>query len=139
MKEPIDIDCGILSPCPATDAFYCLVVGSRSFDNYSLMSKKLDKLLSNQKKVVIVSGGARGADSLAERYAAERRYPCKVFKADWSIGKRAGFARNKQMHEYISSFEHRGVVAFWDGKSKGTAHNFELAKQYNNPIRIVRF
>lgn len=121
------------------EAFYCLVVGSRTFSDYELMKQRLDLLLRNQNNVVIVSGGARGADSLAERYAKEKGHPCKVFPADWSLGKRAGFIRNKQMHEYIASFDRRGAVAFWDGSSRGTAQNFELAKQYNNPIRIVRF
>lgn len=42
------------------------------------------------------------------------------------------------MHQYIAHAAYRGVVAFWDGQSKGTMHNFELAKKYRNPIRIVR-
>ena len=119
--------------------FACLVVGSRSFNDYKLMKEKLDKLLVNQSSVLIVSGGARGADALAEQYAKERRYPCEVFPADWSTGKGAGFVRNEKMHKFISTFESRGVVAFWDGKSRGTAHNFRLAEKYNNPLRVIRF
>ena len=42
------------------------------------------------------------------------------------------------MHEYLSKQKSRGVIAFWDGKSKGTAHSFELAKEFDNPIRVVR-
>lgn len=119
--------------------FACLVVGSRSFNNYGLMKAKLDKLLVNQDSVLIVSGGARGADTLAEQYAKERCCPCEVFPADWSTGKSAGFVRNEKMHKFISTFESRGVVAFWDGKSRGTAHNFRLAEKYNNPLRVIRF
>lgn len=65
------------------EAFYCLVVGSRTFDDYELMKKKLDHILKNYHRIVIVSGGARGADSLAERYAKEKGYPLKVFPAEW--------------------------------------------------------
>ena len=54
-------------------------------------------------------------------------------------GKKAGYIRNREMHEFISHFKKRGVVAFWDGKSKGTAHSFELAKEFNNDIKVVRF
>ena len=119
--------------------FYCLVVGSRSFDNYDLLESSLDKLLIKKKDIVIVSGGAKGADTLAEEYAANRGYECMVFKANWQQhGRAAGIFRNEEMHRYISQFEKRGCVAFWDGQSRGTYSNFELAKKYNNPLRIIR-
>lgn len=118
--------------------FFCLVVGSRDFNDYSFMKQKLDYLLQYHKgKVVIVSGGAKGADTLAERYAKENNYPMVVMKAEWNkYGNAAGFIRNRKMQEYISKADKRGVVAFWKNKSKGTAHNFELAEHFNNPIRI---
>lgn len=122
------------------EAFFCLVVGSRSFQDYRLLSEKLDYLLKEQPEVVIVSGGANGADSLAERYAKEKNIPCIVFPAKWEeLGNSAGYIRNAQMHEFISKVSNRGCVAFWDGKSKGTKHNFALAYKYNNPLRVVRF
>lgn len=120
--------------------FYCLVVGSREFANYEQMEVNLDKLLNNQKEVTIVSGGAKGADTLAEKYAANRGYECIVFKADWNkYGKSAGVIRNEQMQKFIAQHEKRCCVAFWDGRSKGTYSNFDLAKKYNNPLRIVLF
>lgn len=119
--------------------FYCLVVGSRSFDNYELLESTLDKLLINYREITIVSGGAKGADTLAEEYAAANGYECMVFKANWQQhGRAAGIFRNEEMHRYISQFEKHGCVAFWDGQSRGTYSNFELAKKYNNPLRIIR-
>ena len=56
------------------EKFYVLVAGSRTFTDYELMKSKLDKLLINHNDVVVVSGGARGADTLAERYAKEKGY-----------------------------------------------------------------
>lgn len=41
------------------------------------------------------------------------------------------------MHEYISTHENRGVIAFWDGKSRGTRQSFSLAGSYSNPLRVV--
>ena len=119
--------------------FYCLIVGSRGFNDYELLKEKCDKLLSNQSDVAIVSGGAKGADTLAERYAKDKGYELKVFKADWdNYGKSAGYIRNEQMHKYIAQFDKRGVIAFWDGQSKGTAHNFELGKRYKNEVKVVK-
>lgn len=119
--------------------FYCLVVGSRTITDYNYIKETLDYFLQNKSEITIVSGGARGVDSLAERYAKERNYGLKIFPADWDrYGKQAGYIRNDEMHKYISQFSDRGIVAFWDGKSKGTAHNFGLATKYDTPIKIVR-
>lgn len=119
---------------------YCLVVGSRTFNNYELMRAKLDEILNGRKDVVIVSGGANGADSLAEKYASERGYAMAIFRAEWNkYGKSAGYKRNAKMHEYISRFEERICVAFWDGISRGTQHNFSLAERYGTRLEVVRF
>ena len=120
--------------------FFCLVVGTRTFNDYSLLKQKLDYYLQNHRHdAVIVSGGCRGADLLAEDYAKENGYPYYEFVPDWAnLGKKAGPVRNEQMHEFISKFPKRAVIAFWDGKSRGTASNFELAKKYGNRIVTVR-
>lgn len=118
--------------------FFCLVVGSRDFCNYEVLKQKLDSLLQNKEKVIIVSGGARGADTLAKQYAVEKGYRYKEFPANWELyGKKAGFIRNEEMHKYIAKAKDRGCVAFWDGKSKGTKQNFSLAKQHNNQIKVI--
>jgi len=123
------------------NTFYLLVAGSRGFNNYPMLKEKLDYLLQNQsgKEIHIVSGGAKGADTLAEWYAKERGYQMHVFSADWSIGKSAGYRRNEQMHQFISQFPKRGCVCFWDGSSKETQHNFDLCKTYGTPLRKIMF
>lgn len=119
--------------------FHCLIVGSRGYTDYNAFKAKCDTLLANKDNIEIVSGGCSGTDALAERYAHERACSLQIFPADWSrYGKRAGYVRNREMHAYISIFPERGVIAFWDGHSKGTAQSFVLAKEFDNPIRIVR-
>ena len=124
------------------NAFYLLIAGSRRFNNYAFLKDKCDYLLQNQigKEIHIVSGGAKGADTLAEWYAKERGYQMHVFPADWDrFGKSAGYKRNEQMHQFISQFSKRGCVCFWDGESKGTQHNFDLCRNFNTPLRVLRF
>ena len=126
------------------DTFYLLVAGSRDFNNYTEMCNVLNFLLKKQveqnNKIVIVSGGARGADSLAEKYADEHNYEKHIILADWNKhGRSAGYRRNEEMHNFISNKEKRGCVCFWDMKSSGTKHNFGLAKQNNTPIRVYNF
>ena len=124
------------------DKFYLLVVGSRSLTIYALIEGYLDKLVSERLAdydIVVVSGGAKGVDTLAERWADNRGYEKVIMPADWEKeGKSAGFKRNARMHQFIAEKDHKLVVAFWDGVSKGTAHNFDLCKKYNNELLLIR-
>ena len=120
--------------------FVVIVAGSRSFNDLSLMYNKLDYYLQKQDKVLIVHGGANGADKYAAMYAKDRNIETKVFLPDWNKhGKKAGILRNIEMFEYASKFQNRGCVVFWDGKSKGTKNDIELSEKYNVPLRIVEF
>lgn len=119
--------------------FFCMIIGSRNFTDYELFREKCDFLLKNKPKIVIVSGGASGADALAKKYATEKHLAYREFPADWvRYGKRAGYIRNRQMHDYLSKQEDRGVIAFWDGRSRGTAQSFSLAEEFQNPMKVVR-
>lgn len=124
--------------------FYLLIAGTRTFEDYNILNAAVTRLLKNHPgKAHIVSGGARGADALAERYAKEHHLPLTVFPANWDkYGKRAGYIRNKDMHDYLlnhASANMTGCICFWDGKSKGTAQNFELCKENNIPLKIYNY
>ena len=76
---------------------------------------------------------ARGADTLGEQYAKERGIPIRYFPADWqTLGKSAGYQRNVQMAQYADA-----LVAFWDGRSKGTKHMIDTAQRFKLDIRVV--
>ena len=55
------------------------VIGSRNFNDYELVKETLTRL----KITLLVSGGAKGADSLGERYANENNITTLIFKPDW--------------------------------------------------------
>lgn len=115
--------------------FKLIIAGGRDFNDYDLLKSKLDRLLQNKTDVEIVSGKARGADSLGERYAREMGYPIKEFPANWNkYGKSAGYIRNKEMAEYAD-----GCVCFWDGDSKGTKHMIDLAEEKNISLRVIYY
>jgi predicted Rossmann fold nucleotide-binding protein DprA/Smf involved in DNA uptake len=115
--------------------FRVIIAGSRYFNNYELLKKQCDLILQNrQPNVIVISGKARGADSLGERYAKERGYQIIEFPADWNrYGRRAGPKRNELMAQNAD-----GLIAFWDGKSKGTANMINLANRYGLKVAIVR-
>lgn len=83
----------------------------------------------------IIKPGAKGADFLGKRYAEEMFLGYIEFLPDWDkFGKSAGYRRNFKI---INEADY--VIAFWDGKSKGTKHSIDLAKEQSKPFCIVKF
>lgn len=124
-----------------------IIAGSRDFGDFpKLMNSCIDILheISDQNddldKIRIVSGTARGADILGEQYAKISGYEVSRFPADWDgLGKRAGYVRNAEMAKYAVADESYGVlIAFWDGKSKGTKHMIDLAEKNGLEVHVVR-
>ena len=122
------------------------VVGSRDFIKESAVEAFIDQILMMEyknfpcnpyhdltnKDIIIVSGGARGIDKYAETFANRNAIKTKIFEANWNrYGKGAGFIRNQLIID-----EAHKVIAFWDGKSKGTKHSIDLAIKGNKPIDI---
>lgn len=115
--------------------FKVIIAGGRDFNDYGLLEKYCDKILSNVSDVEIVSGNAKGADLLGELYAKNKGIPIKIFPADWDKnGKRAGYMRNIDMASYADA-----LIAFWDGKSLGTKHMIDYAKSKGLKVRIISY
>lgn len=80
----------------------------------------------------IVSGGARGVDQSARAWAALCGLKIKEFLPDYSRhGRGAPLRRNDLIIDYSDL-----VVAFWDGKSRGTAYVIERCKKLNKPVKV---
>ncbi len=91
--------------------------------------------MSDYKDLEIISGGAKGADTVGERFARGNRIPLKVFPADWDEhGKAAGHIRNRQMGDYADR-----LIAFWDGESRGTKGMIEYAKGEGLIVRVISY
>lgn len=117
-----------------------LVFGSRSLKDYSLVKEKLDYYIGDR-KVLIISGGAKGADQLGERWAEERGLEVKRFLPNYDQhGEQAPLIRNQTMAEFVSLDGF--AIGFWDGQSGGTYHMWGCLKMNGmktSRIRIVRF
>lgn len=115
------------------EEFRLVVAGSRGFDSYERLSAELDKYLAGKKNVTIISGTARGADRLGERYAQEHGYRLEQVPAQWAkYHQGAGPIRNKQMVKTADA-----VLVFWDHESTGTRNIIECARAENIPCKIV--
>ena len=116
-----------------------IIAGTRDFNDYAFLKKNVDYFLQginpNNEEIEIVSGNARGADKLGERYAKEHNLPVKLFPANWDkYGKRAGNLRNQEMANYADV-----LIAFWDEKSKGTKHMIDIAKKQGLTVIVVGY
>lgn len=112
-----------------------LVTGSRTFTDRDLIEHVLAEKFK-EGDIVIVHGGARGADRMADEWAvinSVKRDVYPVVSSDWQrFGKRAGILRNEVMLDSGPDL----VIAFWDGKSKGTAHTISEARRRGIPFEL---
>ena len=109
------------------------VIGSRSFDNFELLNKEIQTL--GPEITEIISGGANGADLLAEKWAIENQIKLTIIKPNWSLyGKGAGIKRNEKI---INDCNY--CIAFWDGKSKGTLSSIKFCVKYSKPHKVVLY
>jgi predicted Rossmann fold nucleotide-binding protein DprA/Smf involved in DNA uptake len=107
------------------------VIGSRTFLDYDLLKSVLDKHIITQ----IISGGARGADTLGARYAHETDINLIEFFPDYvKYKKKAPFVRNKLIVDASDI-----IVAFWDEQSKGTAHSLDYARLKKKKSIVCNF
>jgi len=113
------------------------IVGSRKFNDYQLLKKIINEYIVqlNNAKITIVSGGAKGADALAEKFSQEFDCEMKVFYPNWELfGRNACSVRNMQIVTYADI-----IFAFWDGVSPGTKDSITKAEQMNKKLTIIQY
>ena len=112
-----------------------IVAGSRSYNDFDRLCTVMDDFIPPNTTVEIVSGGAKGADRLAEEFAHLRHMDLKIFRANWNAyGKRAGIVRNERMGDYADA-----LVAFWNNRSPGTKHMIHYARMKKLKVRVEEF
>jgi len=120
------------------DEFKLIIAGGRNFTNSALLERVLIAMADTEyadKAISIVSGMARGADALGYAFAKSHDIVCYEFPADWNqFGKRAGFMRNEDMGRFSD-----GLLAFWDGQSRGTTHMIDFMKTLGKPVTVIKY
>lgn len=111
------------------------IVGYRNFNDYRKFEKEVNNIIVTNKLNVteIISGGATGADHLAQIYALSYEIPLTVYKAEWEkYGKFAGPQRNSLIVKDADV-----IIAFLSQESKGTVNTINLAKKANKKVFVV--
>lgn len=113
-----------------------VIAGSRHFQDYNFLCKSIAELKFTKdigKITEVVSGGCYGTDRLGETYARNLNLPLKVFPADWTLGRKDGPVRNIEMMNYADQ-----LIAFWDGRSKGTEHIIKYCRKLGKTCRVIQ-
>lgn len=114
------------------------IIGSRGITDIStkkLIDEYIDKYAEKSSGGIteIVSGGAKGIDTLAREFANRRSIRLTEFLPDYRrFGRGAPLKRNESIAEYADC-----AIAFWDGRSRGTAHTVKLFEELGKPVKII--
>ncbi len=113
------------------------IIGSRTFDDYdtvvTTVKALFEQVADDEKPSTIISGEAKGADTLAEHYAKEHGLELWVFKPDYQqYARSAAHVRNRLIVDNADM-----VLAFWNGKSTGTKYTMDYAKRQGKPVKMI--
>lgn len=118
--------------------FKLIIAGGRDFDDAQRLRDELIYLATTtyqDRNVSVVSGMARGADKLGYVFAKRNSVKTYAFPAEWHrYGKTAGFKRNADMGRFAD-----GLLAFWNGRSKGTKHMIDFMTHLGKPVHVVKY
>lgn len=123
-----------------------IIAGSRDITDYNTVAMAIKN--SGFKITEVVSGQARGVDTVGEVWAKSNGIPIKTFKPNWDditadgavvktnkYGKKynamAGFQRNQEMADYADA-----LIAIWKAKSSGTGDMIERARKAGLKVYI---
>ena len=123
----------------AGKAVAVLVCGSRDWTDEDAVREQLERAVARfgGERLVVIAGGARGADRMAEACARGLGLAVEVYPARWDRhGRSAGYRRNVRMLDRLADFGHRYVIAFSNG-SRGTQHTIDEARRRGIPVRVV--
>jgi hypothetical protein len=109
-----------------------IIAGSREINRFTVVEAAIAG--SGFDISEVVSGTARGVDTLGEMWAREHGVPVRRFPAAWDKhGKSAGYVRNLEMAQYADA-----LIAVWDGKSRGTGHTIDIANRLGLKVHVYR-
>ena len=122
-----------------------IIAGSRGVVDYKVVANAIER--STFKITEVVSGGAKGVDSLGESWARTHVVPCKRFIPNWGdvdspdavvkqgkyglYNAKAGYDRNEEMAEYADA-----LIAIWDGESNGTRHMINCMRKLKKQVFV---
>ena len=107
-----------------------VIAGSRNITDYAALQHAIAQTDFSISEVV--SGCARGPDSLGELWAIRAGIPVHKFPAEWGrFGRAAGHYRNSEMASYADA-----AIILWDGESRGTLGMIDCMRRLRKPYEV---
>ena len=104
-----------------------LIAGSRQINDFDFTEYISDDVDT------ILSGGAKGIDTLAEAFADKHRFSKIILRPQYkTYGKAAPLKRNEDLIKMADK-----ILVIWDGNSKGTKYTINYAKKLNKDLQII--
>ena len=104
-----------------------LIAGSRSIKDFDFTPYIPEDVTE------IISGGADGIDTLAEKYADKHKLSKHILRPEYSkYGKAAPILRNHVMVDLADA-----VLIIWDGRSRGTLSTINYAKEKDKELTLI--
>ena len=110
------------------------IIGSRDFKNKELLDTTMKKIQEQKDITKIISGGAKGADTMGVQWANKNNIETLVFYPDFKKPKSAYHLRNRQI-----VIQSDLIVAFWNGYSIGTKYTITFAKTLEKEVIVVKY
>ncbi len=115
-----------------------IIAGSREYPQAVMQKQLLESWQWISTATEVISGCARGPDTWGATYARANGIPVREFPANWkpdgvNVDRGAGHKRNQEMLDCGTA-----LLAFWDGKSKGTEHMIRIAGQKGIPVFVCK-
>lgn len=108
------------------------VIGSRGFTDREYVWAELDRARALWGDFTVVSGGAKGPDTFAHQWANMRHLPMIIFRPDYGTHRaQAPLMRNHQIVNASTC-----LLAFWDGRSRGTAYTIRIAQAAGKKVYV---
>lgn len=112
-----------------------LICGSRHYDNYDKVKETVKSLVDEHGKIIIIEGGAKGADTLAKNAAIELGIEYREYKADWKrYGRAAGPKRNQLM---LDTENPDLVIAFHEDLESGKGTKDMLKRAEKEGVKTI--
>ena len=105
------------------------IVGTRRMDNYKKFKTLIEPVLKEVEVESIISGGAKGIDTLAKHYATEMN----IDYVEFSPGKKSPFKRNTKIALAADI-----LIALPDSQSTGTYDTIRKAKKFNKQVIVIK-
>lgn len=107
---------------------------------FHFADRLLRKRVDEDYEIIVFCGDNNGVDQMAVRYANEKGYDLREYRANWdALGNKAGYERNSNMFTHIGLKPNKGGLIFWNGENAYTKNLIYLGWECGVSLRVYNY